>query len=233
MVIFALTLPEPLEEPLFRIADVLPVPNLVVTEWAIILLIGVIAYLATRNMQQVPRGLQNAFEAVVQWCFDFFGQMMDEETAKKWTPILATFFLFILISNYSGLIPGAAHIPGFKAPTSDWNITATLALIVFFTVQVAGFSKHKMHYLGHFVSPHWLMLPLNIIEEFAHPLSLTLRLFGNIFGEEMIISFLVMMAPFLIPMPLMALGLLTGLIQAIVFTILASSYIGAAAGEGH
>ncbi len=77
------------------------------------------------------------------------------------------------------------------------------------------------------------MLPLNLIEEVAHPLSLTLRLFGNVFGEEMIIAFLVMMAPFLIPMPLMALGLLTGLIQAIVFTILASNYIAAATGDGH
>ncbi len=109
IVIFALTLPKP-EEPLFKIADSLPVPGLIVTEWAIIILIALLAYFATRNMQKVPRGLQNAFEYIVQWTFDFFGQMMDESSAKKWTPILSTFFLFILISNYSGLIPGAAYI---------------------------------------------------------------------------------------------------------------------------
>jgi F-type H+-transporting ATPase subunit a len=104
---------------------------------------------------------------------------------------------------------------------------------VFFSVHVAGFREHKAHYFGHFLKPMPLFLPLNLLEELAHPLSLTLRLFGNIFGEEMIIGFLLMMAPFLIPMPMMALGLLTGGIQALVFTILASTYIGAAAGEGH
>jgi len=229
--IFALELP--MQEPLFTIADKLPVPELVVTEWAIILIIGLFAYMATRKMERVPRGLQNAFEMVVQWTFDFFGQMLGESVAKKWTPILSTFFLFILISNYSGLLPGAAYIDGFKAPTSDWNVTATLAIIVFFSVHIAGFREHKMHYFGHFIQPSPLMLPLNIIEEVARPLSLTLRLFGNVFGEEMIIGFLLMMAPFLIPMPMMALGLLTGAIQAIVFTILASSYIAGATGEGH
>lgn len=229
--IFALELP--MTEPLFRIADKLPVPELVVTEWAIIAVIGVFAYLATRKMDRVPRGLQNAFEAVVQATFDFFGGMLSEAVAKKWTPILSTFFLFILVSNYSGLVPGAAAITGYKVPTADWNITATLAIIVFFSVQIAGFREHKLGYFSHFIKPMPFLLPLNLIEEIARPLSLTLRLFGNVFGEEMIIGFLLMMAPFLIPMPMMALGMLTGLIQAIVFTILASSYIGAATSEGH
>lgn len=229
--IFASTLS--LTEPLFTIADKLPVPDLIVTEWAIILIIGLFAYFATRKMERVPRGLQNAFEMIVQWTFDFFGQMLGESVAKKWAPLLSTFFLFILVCNYSGLLPGAAYIDGFKAPTSDWNITATLAIIVFFTVQIAGFREHKMGYFGHFIKPMPLMLPLNILEEVARPLSLTLRLFGNVFGEEMIIGFLLMMAPFLIPMPMMALGVLTGAIQAIVFTILASSYISSATSEGH
>ncbi|MGE5416754.1 MAG: F0F1 ATP synthase subunit A [Acidobacteriota bacterium] len=230
--IFALTMQKPLEEPIFWIGSI-PVPALVVTEWAIIAVIALFAIFATKNMQRVPRGIQNAFEWVIEWTYEFFGQMLGEDVAKKWTPILSTFFLFILVCNYSGLIPGSGIVHGFKAPTSDWNVTATLAIIVFFTVQIAGFKQHKAHYLGHFLSPHPLFLPLNLLEEVAHPLSLTLRLFGNIFGEEMIIGFILMMAPFLIPMPMMALGLLTGLIQAIVFTILASSYISAATGEGH
>ncbi len=229
--IFALELP--IYDPLFTIADKLPVPDLIVTEWAIILIIGLFAYFSTRKMERVPRGLQNAFEMIVQWTFDFFGQLLGESVAKKWTPLLSTFFLFILVSNYSGLIPGAATIDGFKAPTSDWNVTATLAIIVFFTVQVAGFREHKLGYFGNFIKPTPLMLPLNLLEEVVRPLSLTLRLFGNVFGEEMIVGMLLMMVPFLIPMPLMALGLLTGAIQAIVFTILSSSYIAGATGEGH
>ncbi|MGE5370503.1 MAG: F0F1 ATP synthase subunit A [Solirubrobacterales bacterium] len=220
-------------KPLFYIGDSIGVPNLVVTEWAIIIILGTLAFFATRNMQTVPRGLQNGFEAIVGWTFDFFGQMLGEKPAKIWTPVLSTFFLFILASNYSGLIPGSGVIKGFQPPTSDWNVTMTLALIVFFTIHVAGFRQNGLHYLGHFVSPYAAFLPLNLIEEVARPLSLTLRLFGNIFGEEMIIGFLLTMAPFLVPMPMMALGLLTGAIQAIVFTILASSYIGAATSEGH
>ena len=219
--------------PFFHIGPV-PVDHLVITQWVIIAVIGIIAFSATKNMQLVPRGLQNAFEMAIIFTYDFFTQLMDEEhVAKKWAPLLTSFFLFILFSNYSGLIPGAAHVEGFQPPTSNWNVTATLALITFFSVHIAGFSEHGGHYFGHFLSPSWAMLPLNLIEEVAHPLSLTFRLFGNIFGEEMVIAFLLFMAPFLVPSIIMGLSLLLGAIQAIVFTILSASYIGAAAGKGH
>ena len=218
---------------LFHLGPI-PVDHLIVTEWVIIAFIGIIAMTATKNMQMVPRGLQNAFEAIVLWTYDFFTQLMDKESvAKKWAPLLTSFFLFILLSNYSGLIPGAARIEGFQPPTSNWNVTMTLALITFFSVHIAGFSEHGGHYLHHFVSPSWAMLPLNLVEEVAHPLSLTVRLFGNIFGEEMVIAFLLFLAPFIIPSAIMGLSLLLGAIQAIVFTILSASYIAAATGEGH
>jgi F-type H+-transporting ATPase subunit a len=212
----------------------IPVDHLVVTEWVLIALIGTIGYFATRNMQMVPRGLQNAFEMIILWTYDFFTQLMDKEhVAKKWAPLLTAFFLFILCSNYSGLVPGAANIPGYQPPTSNWNVTMTLALITFFSVHIAGLSEHGGHYFKHFVSPSPAMLPLNLIEEVAHPLSLTVRLFGNIFGEEMVIAFLLFLAPFIIPSAIMGLSLLLGAIQAIVFTILSASYIAAATGEGH
>ncbi len=212
----------------------IPVDHLVVTQWVIIALIGLIAFSATKNMQLVPKGLQNAFEMVIVWTYDFFTQLMDEEhVARKWAPLLTSFFLFILLSNYSGLIPGAAHIAGFQPPTSNWNVTLTLAFITFMSVHIAGFSENGFHYLHHFVSPSPLMLPLNLLEEVAHPLSLTFRLFGNIFGEEMVIAFLLALAPFLVPTAVMGLSLLLGAIQAIVFTILSASYIAAAAGKGH
>ena len=221
------------DEVLFHLGPI-PVDHLVVTEWVLIALIGTIGYFATRNMQMVPRGLQNAFEAIIIWTYDFFTQLMDKEhVAKKWAPLLTAFFLFILCSNYSGLVPGAANIPGYQPPTSNWNVTMTLALITFFSVHVAGFSEHGGHYFKHFVSPSPAMLPLNLIEEVAHPLSLTVRLFGNIFGEEIVIAFLLFLAPFIIPSAIMGLSLLLGAIQAIVFTILSASYIAAATGEGH
>ncbi|HQA50862.1 MAG TPA: F0F1 ATP synthase subunit A [Syntrophomonadaceae bacterium] len=222
-----------LDDVFFKLGPI-PVDHIIVTEWVIIALIGLIAYFATRDMQMVPRGLQNAFEMIIVWTYDFFTQLMDKEhVAKKWAPLLTAFFLFILLSNYSGLIPGAAGIAGFQPPTSNWNITLTLAMITFFSVHIAGFAEHGGHYLGHFVSPSPLMLPLNLVEEVAHPLSLTVRLFGNIFGEEMVIAFLLFMAPFIVPGAIMGLSLLLGAIQAIVFTILSASYIAAATGEGH
>lgn len=212
----------------------IPVDHLIVTQWVIVAAIGLIAFFATRDMQLCPKGLQNGFEWIVVWTYDFFTQLMDKEhVAKKYAPLLSTFFLFILFSNYSGLIPGAAHIQGFQPPTSNWNVTVTLALITVLAVQSSGFAEHGFHYLGHFISPSPLMLPLNLLEEITHPLSLTVRLFGNIFGEEMIIAYMLFLVPFLIPSALMCLSVLLGAIQAIVFTILSASYIAAATGEGH
>jgi len=212
----------------------LPVDHLIVTEWAIILLLGVFAATATKKMELVPTGLQNGIEWIVTFTYDFFTSLIDnEDAAKTWAPLLSTFFMFIIISNYSGLIPGAAHVSGFQPPTSNWNVTATLALITATTVQIAGFKAHGLHYLGHFISPNPLMLPLNLLEEITHPLSLTVRLFGNIFGEEMVYAFMLYMVPFLIPTALMALSLLLGGIQAIVFTLLSANYIAASTGHGH
>ena len=212
----------------------IPVDHLIVTQWAIIALLALAAFFATRNMQTIPRGLQNFVELIVTFTYDFFTQVMDEEhTAKKYAPLLSTFFLFIILSNYSGLIPGASHIQGFQPPTSNWNVTVALALITAFTVHIAGFSEHGAHYLGHFVSPNPAFLPLNLLEEVAHPLSLTVRLFGNIFGEEMIIAYLLFLAPFLIPTALMGLSVMLGAIQAIVFTLLSASYIAASTSAGH
>jgi len=212
----------------------IPVDHLVVTQWAIIAVLALVAFMGSRSMQMVPRGAQNVLEMIVTFTYDFFTQVMEEEhIAKKYAPLLSTFFLFIILSNYSGLIPGAAHIQGFQPPTSNWNVTAALALITAFTVHFAGFSEHGSHYLGHFVSPMVAFLPLNLLEEVAHPLSLTVRLFGNIFGEEMIIAYLLFMAPFFVPSLLMALSVMLGAIQAIVFTLLSASYIGASTGAGH
>ncbi|QGU00725.1 ATP synthase F0 sector subunit a [Candidatus Syntrophocurvum alkaliphilum] len=212
----------------------IPVDHIVVTQWACVLFIALIAYFSTRNMTVVPKGLQNFFEGLIVWTYDFFTAMMDKEhVARKWAPLLSTFFIFILVCNLSGIIPGAGHIEGFQPPTSNWNVTMTLALITFFAVIVAGVSEHKAAYLGHFISPHPIMLPLNIVEEVVRPVSLTIRLFGNIFGKEVVLGFLLFLAPFIVPATFLALAILLSVIQAIVFTILSASYIAGAAGEGH
>ncbi|NPV90709.1 MAG: F0F1 ATP synthase subunit A [Firmicutes bacterium] len=197
------------------------------------LLLTVIFYLGSRNAQRIPSGVQNVAEAILEALLGFFAGVLGEDRARKYTPLLATFFLFILFSNYSGLIPGAGVIPGFKPPTSNWNVTGALAIIVLFSVHFLGVRAKGLSHFKHWLEPFVFFLPLNLLEEVARPMSLTLRLFGNIFGEETILLFLLGMAPFLVPVALMGLSLLLAAIQALVFTILATSYIGAATEEHH
>lgn len=211
-----------------------PVYNITVTGWAVIIILGTLFYFGTRKLERVPRGIQNVAEAAVEGLLAFFTSILGEDRARKYTPVLATFFMFILLCNYSGLVPGAGQIRGFQPPTSDWNVTGGLAIIVFFLTHYFGVRAKGLSYFKHFLQPFWPFLPLNILEEFARPLSLTLRLFGNIFAEETILAFLLAMAPFMVPVAMMGLSLLLAAIQALVFTILATSYIASATEEhGH
>lgn len=210
-----------------------PVYNNTVTAWGVMLVLTVIFYFGSRNAQKIPSGVQNVAEAILEGLLGFFAGVLGEDRARKYTPLLATFFLFILFSNYTGLIPGAGHIFGFKPPTSNWNVTGALALIVLFSTHFLGVRAKGISHFKHWLEPFVFFLPINLLEEVARPLSLTLRLFGNIFAEETILAFLLGMAPFLVPVALMGLSLLLAAIQALVFTILATSYIGGATEEHH
>ena len=149
----------------------------------------------------------------------------------EYFPFLATFFLFILFSNWSGIIPGAGHMTAFHPPTSTLSVTAAFGIIVFFAVQFAGIREKGWHYFGRFFQPIFVMFPMNLIEELVRPLSLSLRLYGNIYGEEAVVAVLLSMAPTFAPIPMQMLGLLFGFIQALVFTTLASIYISLAMAE--
>ena len=212
---------------LFRLGPI-PVDHLVVTQWVIIAVFGLAAFLATRTMKMVPHGAQNVIELMVEKVNGFFGGMIEDEQARwRVTPILCTFFVFILFCNYSGLVPGAGAIQGFQPPTGNWNTTLALALCGAVAVQVIGFQQNGLHYLSRFKNP------INILEEVTHPMSLMLRLFGNIFAEETILTALLVLAPFLVPSAIMGLSVLLGAIQALVFTLLTASYLGSAASKGH
>lgn len=211
----------------------LPIYDFVVTSWAIMFLLGFTAWLASKNMKRLPRGIQNVWEYIVEGLFGFFGGLMDETRARKYGPFLATCFLYILISNYVGLLPGAGQIRGLTPPTNNISITAALAILVFVSVFYFGISAKGLGFFKHFVQPMGFLFILNVIDEIVRPVSLTLRLYGNIFGEEKIIEQLGHMVPLLVPLPMMALGLLTGAIQAFVFTLLASTYIAGATEEHH
>jgi len=225
-------------DPLFNVAIPgtdfhLPIYNFVITSWVIMFILVFTAWLATKNMHRMPKGIQNVWEYAVDGLFSFFGGIMGEERARKYGPFLGTCFLYILLSNYSGVIPGAAMIKGFVPPTNNVSITAGLAVLVFLSVFYFGIQAKGIGFFKHFFQPMAFLFILNVIEELVRPISLSLRLYGNVYGEETIIAQLGEMVPFLVPLPMMVLGLLTGAIQALVFTLLASTYIAGATEEHH
>lgn len=207
----------------------LEVTSEITTMWGIMVLIIVLSIFATRNLQRIPSGLQNVMEFILEGILGFLSGIMGEKYAKKYFPLLASFFIVILVSNYSGILPGAGHTPGLKAPTSNLSVTAGLAIVVFLATQFIGVKERGLAYFKHFIEPLPFMLPLNIIEQFVRPLSLSLRLYGNIFGEEMVVAGLFALVPLAVPVPMQLLGLLFGFIQAFVFTLLAAIYISEAA----
>ncbi len=217
---------------LFEIGPV-PITSWMVTMWGIMLLFILVSFFATRNVQMVPKGLQNAMEFIVEGLLGFFAGIMGKERAKRYGPLLITFFVFILISNYSGMLPLAGHMPGLAAPTSIFNVTVGLAIVVFFATHINGFRVNKVHYLKHFITPFAFLLPLLLIEEVVRPFSLAMRLYGNIYGEEMVVTQLFNLLPLGLPVVMQLLGVLFGLIQAFVFTLLASIYISQATETGH
>ncbi|MGB9791379.1 MAG: F0F1 ATP synthase subunit A [Thermacetogeniaceae bacterium] len=211
----------------------LPVTSHVTTMWGIMAVLCVLCLIVSSNLKKVPGRLQSLAEFTVETLLNFFSGILGPEKARRYFPFLATFFLFILFSNWSGILPGAGHVKGFKPPTSTWSVTLGLAVIVFVLVQVAGIREKGLGYLKHFIQPIPVLLPLNIIEELVKPLSLSLRLYGNIFGEEMVAAVLFSLAPYFSPVPMQLLGILFGFIQALVFTTLATIYISVATAEGH
>ncbi|MCL1872729.1 MAG: F0F1 ATP synthase subunit A [Clostridiales bacterium] len=207
------------------------VTSTMTTMLAVTVLLTLLSYFATRKLQERPKGLQNLMEAALDALRGFLaGVLGSDSIARRYLPLLATFFLFILFSNYSGLLPMAGHLPGLAPPTATLSVTAGLAIVSFFAVQFYGFKTHKLGYFRHFLSP---IMPLLILEEFIHPLSLSLRLYGNIFGEETVSSSIFGIVPLLAPLPMYVLGILFGAVQALVFTVLTSIYISTATGKGH
>ena len=213
----------------------LEVTGTVTTTWAIILILGLLSWLATRNLKEVPGPLQTVAEMAVGSLRNFYEGNLGKEHGRKYLPILSTFFVFIIISNYSGLLPGAGHLKGFSVPTASLSVTAGLGVVAFFTTHIIGIRERGFgHYMASFAKPLILvvlMLPLNIIEQFIRPMSLALRLYGNMYGEETVTEELYNIFPIAVPLIMQVLSLLFCLLQAIVFTMLLSIYISEAVEE--
>ena len=220
------------------IADAMPaawhgfVDLYVVNTWLIIAILVTLAWLGSRNPQRVPRGLQNFWEIYITWVRNFCCEQIGPNGAR-FAPMLGTLFLYILLMNQFGLVPG------FLTPTMSLNVTIALALSVFLAIQWAGFAERGFFgYLKHFVGQpwwlFWISIPVHIIGELAKPLSLSIRLFGNMFGEETAIYRMLALGaailPFTyVPIPVhfinVLIHMIIGPIQAFIFFILSAAYI--------
>ena len=197
--------------------------------WFVIALLIIASLAATRNIQRVPSGIQNLMEYVLEFLRDLAKNQLGEKEYRPWLPFIGTLFLFIFVSNWSGaLIPWRVlELPASElaAPTNDINTTAALALLTSLAYFYAGFSKKGLGYFANYIQPIPILLPIKILEDFTKPLSLSFRLFGNILADELVVSVLVLLVPLFIPLLMMALGLFTSAIQALVFATLAGAYI--------
>ncbi|WP_013325419.1 F0F1 ATP synthase subunit A [Gloeothece verrucosa] len=199
------------------------------TSWFVIGLLLIASVAASSSIKRIPSGIQNLMEYVLEFLRDLAKNQLGEKEYRPWLPFIGTLFLFIFVSNWSGaLIPWKLiEIPESElaAPTNDINTTVALALLTSLAYFYAGFSKKGLGYFANYVQPIPVLLPIKILEDFTKPLSLSFRLFGNILADELVVAVLVFLVPLFVPLPLMALGLFTSAIQALVFATLAGAYI--------
>jgi len=195
--------------------------------WLAMAITLVIAYLAVRSLTLVPRGWQNAIEIVIE---GLHAQMQGTmgKGGQFLAPFIISLFLFLLVSNYLGLIPT------FASPTNDLNTTLGLALLVIVMVHVLGVYKKGSHYIKHFFQPTPIFVIINAIEEIAKPITLSFRLFGNILAGEILIIILLKLMPIWMPIPSviwLAFSLFIGAVQAFIFTMLSMAYLANAVKE--
>ncbi|MBI4239730.1 F0F1 ATP synthase subunit A [Candidatus Uhrbacteria bacterium] len=238
-------------EELFYIGS-LPVTNSMVVTWIVSLLLIVLGMVATRRMQMVPSGVQNTFEAVIEGLLGLVDSVThNREQTKKFFPLIATIFLFIITSSWAGLLPGmgavglqevhegkSVIVPLIRAGTADLNTTVALAAISVITIQVVGIASIGFFkYAGKFInvsSPmNFFVGLLELVSEVSKLISFSFRLFGNIFAGEVLLTVMVFLVPYIIPLPFLFLEVFVGFIQALVFSLLTLVFLKMATEEAH
>lgn len=192
------------------------------TTWLAAIIVILVTLAATRGRAMVPSGIQNAMEMLVEALCNQFQDNIGHKYRQVATWLL-TLFLFIFTSNQLGLLP-TNHLTA--SPTNDVNTTLGLAIasslaIHFYYLKNKGFG----HWIGHFVKPFSLFVVMNLVEEVARPITLAMRLFGNILAGEILLEVLYALAPWLVPMIWIAFSLFVGAVQAYIFTTLVSIYL--------
>ena len=206
------------------------VPSHVVYAWFIMALLILCGLLLRRGMEILPGSFQSFMEVVIGGFDSLVTDTMGHE-GKKFFPLIATIGLFILVSNLIGLVPG------FESPTANLNTNAAMAVVVFILTHYVGIKVHGGKYIKQFMGPVWwlvpLMIPIELISHLVRPLSLSIRLFGNIEGGHIVVAVLFLLAPFLVTVPILFLKVFISLIQTLVFMLLSMMYIAGAMEEHH
>lgn len=203
----------------------------VIHSWLVMAILVIGTALLAAGLKMIPSKGQSLLEVIVQGLENFMVEITGEE-GRAFFPYIATVFLYIFVSNMIGLVPG------FFSPTANLNTTLSLAICTFVLTHVIGIKFHGVKYVKHFLGPVWALAPLMVIIELighlARVMSLSVRLFGNIFGKEKILGILFALAGlYLAPLPILFLGILVSFIQAVVFMLLSIVYFAGAMEEAH
>ena len=196
----------------------------------------VIALIIRGSLQLIPKGFQNFTELIIKAMLDLVEENIGHKWGRQLFPFICTIFLYILVCNLMGLIPG------FTASTANINTNAAMAIPVFFATHFYGIRIHGVKYLNHFLGPirspaaivlMLLMFVIELIGHFARPLTLTVRLFGNMVAKHILLYVLALLVGIIVPCTILALGLLVSVVQAFVFTLLSTLYLAGAVEEAH
>ena len=194
----------------------------VLTTWGIMLILGLGSWIMSRRLRLDPGPVQVVLEGLLNAADDAIRAVLPAQTARL-LPFIATLWLFILVANLSGVIPG------IHAPTGNLSTTAALAVLVFLSVHWFGVRSEGIKgYLRHYLAPMPVMLPFHLMSELSRTLALAIRLFGNMMSLEMAALLVLLVAGFLVPIPLLMLHIIEAVIQAYIFGMLALIYIAGA-----
>jgi F-type H+-transporting ATPase subunit a len=202
----------------------MPISRTVVTTWGLIAVLATGCWVATRTFKIAVGGWQAVIETLVLGIEEQIEALLGRD-AGPFLPLLGTLLIFLAVANLSGIVPA------IRAPTASIETPAALAAIVFLSVHFYGVRfQGFVPYLKGYLKPNPVMLPLNVLSEITRSFSLAMRLFGNIMSEELVLAIILGLAGLLVPIPFMAFGILVGLVQAYIFSVLAAVYIGGGIG---
>lgn len=204
--------------PLFHLGP-LAITSTVVTTWGIMLVVGIFSWLLSRRLRLQPGTLQSAVEGVVLAIEDAVSSAAPQHV-RQIMPLIASLWIFLVIANLCGLVPG------LHSPTRDLSATSALAILVFLSTHWYGIrSQGIKSYLKHYLSPSPILLPFHLISEVTRTVALAVRLFGNMMSLEMAALLILIVAGFLAPVPILMLHIIEALVQAYIFGMLALIYV--------